>query len=122
MRTCSPTGASPSCSAPSTSRLIYRIYGRGVPVLPQDDGWEALAAHFTIEPGVRQIFDIAVTSTQSSCGYAVPLMTLSAERQTLRKYHARDDPAAGLARALERDRSIDGLRVRPPTRLPQPRA
>ncbi|MBB6226901.1 putative pyridoxine 5'-phosphate oxidase superfamily flavin-nucleotide-binding protein [Polymorphobacter multimanifer] len=98
--------------------LIYRIYGRGRPVLPQDDDWHGLAAHFTIEPGVRQIFDIVVESTQESCGWAVPRMALDAERQTLRKYHAQDDAAERLLKYQARDRSIDGLPVRPPTVLP----
>ena len=43
--------------------LIYRIYGRGRSVLPQDAEWEALAGHFTLLPGTRQIFDIAVAVT-----------------------------------------------------------
>ena len=98
--------------------LIYRIYGRGVPVLPQDAGWDALAARFTIERGVRQIFDIAVESTQSACGWGVPFMTLDRERATLRKYHAQEEPALRLAKYAERDRSIDGLPVRSPTLLP----
>jgi hypothetical protein len=42
--------------------LILRIYGRGKPVLPQDAGWDKLAQHFTMLPGTRQIFDIAVES------------------------------------------------------------
>ena len=29
--------------------LILRIYGRGKPVLPQDEGWDELAEHFTHE-------------------------------------------------------------------------
>ena len=98
--------------------LIYRIYGRGVAVLPQDAGWAALAGHFTIERGVRQIFDVAVESTQGSCGWGVPKMTLAAERQTLRKAHAQDDPVARLQKYGERSRSIDGLPVRSPSLLP----
>ncbi|MBC7505634.1 MAG: pyridoxamine 5'-phosphate oxidase family protein [Sandarakinorhabdus sp.] len=98
--------------------LIYRIYGRGQAVLPQDAGWDALAVHFTVERGVRQIFDIAVDSTQGSCGWGVPKMALAAERQTLRKFHAVDDPAERLLKYAQRDRSIDGLPVRPPTILP----
>lgn len=98
--------------------LIYRLYGQGRAVLPQDDTWAALAAHFNIERGVRQIFDIAVASTQGSCGWGVPNMTLDAERQTLRKFHAQDDPAERLQKYAERDRSIDGLPVRSPTILP----
>jgi hypothetical protein len=98
--------------------LIYRIYGRGRAVLPQDDGWEALAAHFTIEPGVRQIFLIDVESAQTSCGWAVPKMQLVEERETLRKYFRQDDPQVRLAKYQERDRSIDGLPVTPPSHLP----
>ena len=98
--------------------LIYRIYGRGRAVLPQDDGWEALAAHFTIERGVRQIFLIDVESAQTSCGWGVPKMQLVEERETLRKYFRQDDPQVRLAKYQERDRSIDGLPVTPPSHLP----
>jgi hypothetical protein len=98
--------------------LIYRLYGRAAPVLPQDDGWAELAAHFTIERGVRQIFDMTVESTQESCGWAVPEMELKAERQSLRKAHAQDDPATRLQKYRDRNKSIDGLPVRFPTVLP----
>ena len=98
--------------------LIYRLYGTGTPVLPQDAEWGALAAHFTIESGVRQIFDIAVGSTQTSCGWAVPLMTLDRERQTLRKYSAQKTPGELLAKYQSRPRSIDGLPNRPPSVTP----
>jgi hypothetical protein len=98
--------------------LIYRLYGRAVPVLPQDAGWAELAENFTIEPGVRQIFEMTVESAQDSCGWAVPEMELKAERQTLRKAHANDDPANRLQKYQERNRSIDGLPVRLPTHLP----
>ncbi len=97
---------------------ILRLYGRAAPVLPQDAGWDDLAAEFTIERGVRQIFEMAVASVQGSCGWAVPEMTLQAERQTLRKFHAQDVPADRLAKYAERDRSIDGLAVRAPSLLP----
>ena len=98
--------------------LIYRIYGHGHAVLPQDAGWAALAAQFTIERGVRQIFVIDVDSTQTSCGWAVPKMHLEEERQTLRKYFVQDDPAQRLTKYQERNRSIDGLPVTPPAVLP----
>lgn len=98
--------------------LIYRIYGTGRAVLPQDAEWDEVAGHFVIERGVRQIFVVDVESTQESCGWGVPRMALESERQTLRKYHAQDDPVARLAKYQERDRSIDGLAVRAPTMLP----
>ena len=98
--------------------LIMRLYGHGVAVLPQDAAWHGLAAHFTIETGVRQIFDITVDSLQTSCGYAVPHMTFDRERQTLRKYYAPTTPEGNLAKWETRTRSIDGLPARPPSAVP----
>jgi hypothetical protein len=98
--------------------LIYRLYGRAAPVLPQDAGWAAIADNFTIERGVRQIFDMTVESAQDSCGWAVPEMELKAERETLRKYYVNEEPAERMRKYKERDRSIDGLPVRSPSHLP----
>jgi len=98
--------------------LIFRIYGTGRAVLPQDANWETLAPHFTIERGVRQIFDIAVTSVQTSCGWAVPFMAFDRERDTLRKYYKNESAAERMAKYAVRNRSIDGLPVRSPTQLP----
>ena len=92
--------------------LILRIYGRGKPVLPQDADWAELAGHFTLLPGTRQIFDIAVESVQTSCGWGVPVMSLDKERETLVKYHAQSDPAKWEAKMAGRTRSIDGLPTR----------
>ncbi len=92
--------------------LILRIYGRGRAVLPQDAGWETLAAHFTILPGTRQIFVIDVESVQTSCGWGVPFMTLERERDTLQKAHASLDEQAWLAKTQARTVSIDGIPTR----------
>ncbi|NJO24095.1 MAG: pyridoxamine 5'-phosphate oxidase family protein [Sphingomonadales bacterium] len=96
--------------------LILRIYGRGRAVLPQDDGWAELVGHFTLMPGTRQIFDIAVESVQGSCGWGVPFMTLESERETLKKAHRQSDPAEWEAKMAKRTRSIDGLPTRPTDR------
>ena len=98
--------------------LILRIYGRGQPILPEDAGFDALAALFPRLPGVRQVFDIAVESVQTSCGWGVPRMTLEKERHTLVKYHGQQDPAARLAKIAGRTQSIDGLPVRVQTTMP----
>ena len=92
--------------------LILRIYGRGEPVLPWENGWQELAQHFTLLPGTRQIFDIAVESVQTSCGYGVPLMDGAQERQTLVKHHAQADPAIWAGKARNARQSIDGLPIR----------
>ena len=96
--------------------LILRIYGRGRPVLPQDDGWDELAALFTLLPGTRQIFDVAVESVQTSCGWGVPIMDFEHQRHTLVKYHAQSDPAKWEAKMAGRTSSIDGLPTRPTDR------
>ncbi|MEH6827214.1 pyridoxamine 5'-phosphate oxidase family protein [Parasphingorhabdus sp.] len=92
--------------------LIMRLYGTGRPVLPQDAGWDELAAHFDILPGTRQIFDIAVDNVQTSCGWGVPQMEMKAERETLVKYHRQADPEAWMEKTAGRVKSIDGLPTR----------
>jgi hypothetical protein len=96
--------------------LILRIYGTGRPVLPMDAEWDSLAAHFALLPGTRQIFDIAVESVQTSCGWGVPLMDYEKDRQTLVKYHAQANRAEWAAKFSTRIASIDGLPARPTDR------
>lgn len=97
--------------------LILRIYGRGRPVLPADPDWSELTAHFELLPGTRQIFDIAVQSVQTSCGWGVPMMELAHERDTLQKYHRQADPVLWVEKFRERTKSIDGLPTRPTDRF-----
>jgi hypothetical protein len=96
--------------------LILRIYGKGRAVLPQDSEWAELAANFELLPGTRQIFDVAVDSVQTSCGWGVPLMTVERPRDTLTKYHAQQDPVKWVEKFRNRTRSIDGLPTRPTDR------
>ena len=98
--------------------LIMRLYGHGAAVLPQDERWAALAAYFPETPGIRQIFTVAVDSIQTSCGWGVPEMTLTRERQTLTKYHAQRSAAELLDIMATRTRSIDGLPTRVATATP----
>lgn len=99
------------------SALILRIYGRGRAILPQDAGWDAAAANFTLLPGTRQIFIIDVESVQTSCGWGVPMMELSHERDTLQKYHRQADPVLWVEKFQGRTKSIDGLPTRPTDRF-----
>ena len=96
--------------------LILRIYGKGRAVLPADAEWEGLAQHFTLLPGTRQIFDIAVESVQTSCGWGVPFMEYRDERATLKKAHANSNPDEWAAKMSLRISSIDGLPARPTDR------
>ena len=97
--------------------LILRIYGVGAAVLPQDPDWAELAAHFELLPGTRQVFDIAVESVQTSCGWGVPLMQVDKERETLVKDHRQSDPDKWVEKMSGRTRSIDGLPTRPTDRF-----
>ena len=99
------------------SAQILRIYGRGRPVLPQDADWDALAAHFNLIPGTRQIFVIDIDSVQTSCGWGVPMMELQHERETLQKYHRQSDPELCVEKFQGRTQSIDGLPTRPTDRF-----
>ncbi len=97
--------------------LILRIYGKGRAVLPQDPGWNELSSHFDMMPGTRQIFDIAVESVQTSCGWGVPFMEYRQERETLKKAHRQTDPEKWVAKYQDRTSSIDGLPTRPTDRF-----
>lgn len=98
--------------------LIFRIYGTGVAVLPQDARWDDLYPRFTPLPGTRQIFVIAVDQVQTSCGWGVPVMAFERERPTLSKYHAGQSDAERLAEWAVHTASIDGLPTRVPTVAP----
>lgn len=92
--------------------LILRIYGTGKPVLPWERGWDEISQNFALLPGTRQIFDIAVESVQTSCGWGVPIMTYERERQTLIKAHSNADPQEWAGKHKRRRTSIDGLPTR----------
>jgi Pyridoxamine 5'-phosphate oxidase len=98
--------------------LILRLYGTGSFVVAGELGFDAVAAQFPRLAGARQVFDIAVDSVQTSCGWGVPRMTLERPRDTLVKFHAQQDPDARLAVIAQRTHSIDGLPVRVQTILP----
>jgi len=60
--------------------LILRIYGTARLIHPRDHEWDELIAMFPTMGGSRQIFDLAIESTSSSCGSGVPIMTVDAIR------------------------------------------
>lgn len=75
--------------------MILRAYGTAQAVHRQDADWAALDAHFEPDFAARQIFDMTVELVQSSCGYAVPLMTFDGRRDVLEKW-AEDKGQAGV--------------------------
>ena len=99
--------------------LILRLYGRGGFVIAGEAGYAEMAAHFPRLPGARQIFDVAIDSVQTSCGWGVPHMAFDRPRETLTKYHRQQVAGERLAKIATRTHSIDGLPVRPQTQIPE---
>jgi hypothetical protein len=96
---------------------IVRLYGTGRVVLPGGPHWDELAGHF---PGLdgngagrgsrRAIIVVDVHRIADSCGYAVPVMELTRERDLLLRW-AENKSVEQLAayRVEENTVSIDGL-------------
>jgi hypothetical protein len=92
------------------SPLVMRLYGRGRSVRPGDGDWDALAPHFPVRPGVRQIIVAELTRVQTSCGEAVPFYSYAGERDQLIAWATKKGPAGLEAYQREKNaRSIDGL-------------
>ena len=104
------------CSFGSAPKIL-RIYGTGRAVVPADAGWPGLAAHFpaaaTARPdrgNQRAIIVVTADRISDSCGYAVPIMELTQERDLLTRWSERrsaDELAA--YRLKHNTASIDGL-------------
>jgi len=90
--------------------MIMRAFGTARTLHPRDAGWGELAALFPAHPGARQIFDVAVTGLQTSCGYGVPFMDYAGERPTLAEWAERNGEDGLRAYRIEKNRTtIDGL-------------
>jgi hypothetical protein len=91
--------------------VTYRFHGRGSVLLPGDEGFDSLMAHFDRgDFGVRAIIRIDVTRVSDSCGYGVPLYEFRGQRDLL----AEDIQSTGRDRFVEQftglwATSIDGL-------------
>src|SRR5262249_33648743 len=94
---------------------ILRIYCRGRVVTRNSGEWAELLARFPTHIGTRQIIVGDVDSLQTSCGYAVPEMTLAGTRDTLHRW-AEAKGESGLIEygRLKNRKSIDGM-PSPPT-------
>jgi hypothetical protein len=89
---------------------IVRLFGRGSAVLPSAPEFAPLAAGFPAHPGIRSVIRVEVTRVADSCGYAVPRMSLDAERDVLDLHHAKKSPQQLAAYRVDRNAtSIDGL-------------
>lgn len=91
---------------------ILRLYGHGDVVRPGAPEWDTLFSNFEELPGQRCIIRARITSTQDSCGFAVPRYELIEKRDTLTQYHAKRTPEERQAKIDAHTSSIDGLPIR----------
>jgi hypothetical protein len=96
---------------------VLRIYGRGRVVLPDGQGWAELARRFSGSAGAgadrrdrRAIIVVEADRIADSCGYAVPVMELTGERDLLARIAEQKSPDELAAYRGEKNAtSIDGL-------------
>ena len=94
---------------------IVRLHGTGRAVLADDPGFAAAVAGFgeagqVRRPYLRAVIVVDVARVSDSCGYAVPLMELLEERETLdRVWQTRDDERIATYHAEKNAASLDGL-------------
>jgi predicted pyridoxine 5'-phosphate oxidase superfamily flavin-nucleotide-binding protein len=89
---------------------IIRLYGRGRVVVADAPDAADLLARFPEYPGARAVIVVDVERVSSSCGYAVPRMTLDEPRDELLDWATKKGaPALVEYHAEKNARSIDGL-------------
>lgn len=89
---------------------IVRLQGTGRVVVPGDQEFEALAAHFPEYTGLRSFIHLTVERVSDSCGYGVPLMEYKGERRALQAWADRRSSEELADYRSERNaQSIDGL-------------
>ena len=93
---------------------ILRLYGKGKEIKPTDEEWNNVISLFPETPRTRQIFDITIESTQTSCGMSIPFFEFKGERNDLNDW-ATDQGKENIEQywADKNKTSIDGL----PTRI-----
>ena len=97
------------CSFDGPPRIV-RLHGRGHPVVPGDDSYEELAAHFPPHLNARAVVRIDVERISDSCGYGVPVMPLARHRDNLDHWAETKGPEGLVEYRLKKNtESIDGL-------------
>lgn len=92
--------------------LILRVYGTAQVIHPRDDKWDELIKLFPKMGGSRQLFDVTIDETASSCGSGVPIMTVDAVRGDTELepfYAAMSDEELNDYWSRKNTLSIDGL-------------
>jgi hypothetical protein len=89
---------------------ILRLYGQGRVVLPSSPEWPELFAQFSDLAGARQIVVAEISRVQTSCGFAVPFMEYTGEREALLRWADSKGPEALVEYRREKNGlTIDGM-------------
>ncbi|MEL7150911.1 MAG: pyridoxamine 5'-phosphate oxidase family protein [Pseudomonadota bacterium] len=90
--------------------MILRAYGTARAIHRLDSDWSTLDAHFAPDPAARQLFDVTVDLFQKSCGYAVPEMAYTKDREVLTNW-AKDKGPEGIKTywAERNTETLDGV-------------
>lgn len=89
---------------------IVRLYGKGTVLTSADDGFDQWVSNWPQQRGIRSIVVIDIDRTSMSCGYSVPFMEYTGDRQTLTDWVAgKSDADLDSYRATKNAQSIDGL-------------
>lgn len=89
---------------------VYRFYGQGSVIEPQDEAFGAMLGKFPSLPAARNIIVIEVERIIDSCGYGVPLYDFQKDRDSMENYYRSKTEEDVLAYRRERNSSsLDGL-------------
>ena len=91
---------------------IVRLHGRASVLLPDDDGFDELLAHFDPpEHALRSVIRVDVERVADSCGYGVPLMRFDGVRDQYDQWVDKQVREGGLDDYVAENNaaSIDGL-------------
>ena len=93
-----------------TRPRIVRLHGTGTVVQPGEPLFDDVTALRPEHPGTRAVVVVDVTRVSDACGWGVPVMQMTGERDLLRA-HAETKGPDGLAdyRRQKNTASIDGL-------------
>lgn len=89
---------------------VVRLHGQGEAITPRHTDWERFSALFPPNPGARAVVRVRVERVSTSCGFSVPLMEYTADRDVLDKWAcSKGENGLNEYRALKNAQSIDGL-------------
>ena len=95
--------------------LILRMYGTARAVHAGDAEWDDLLGLFPPMKGARNIFVLDIDLVQTSCGFGVPLMDFTGQRELMDSWATKKGPEGVERYQQEKNRvSLDGY----PTGLP----